>query len=103
LVKIFHFRMMAEGDGRIDQRGDEAWELVQALQGAEYFEAGRTRCNATRKKSIGMTYRVRDAEELGGCARFGDIEIRLALTNASDIFGGLQRFAIAGFYFQGCE
>jgi hypothetical protein len=42
--------------------------------------------NATRKKGIRVFYHVREADGLGGCTEFGVIEIRLALTNASDIF-----------------
>jgi hypothetical protein len=87
-----HFRMMAESCDRMNQRDDEDWELTQALWGEEYFEARRSRGNATRKKGIGTAYHIIDAKELGGCAEFSGIEIQLALTNASGIFRRARTF-----------
>jgi hypothetical protein len=59
---------------------------VKDIRSAEYCKAGRFLGNAARKKGIVAIYQVRDVEDLVSCAEFDWIEIRLALTNAGDIF-----------------
>jgi hypothetical protein len=65
---------------------DELWELVKAIRSAEYCKAERNLGNAARKKGIGVIYHIRDFEELVSCVEFDWIEIKLALTNAGNIF-----------------